>query len=99
VSPRDRILDDLLDFSRICRTRARNLPRNKPTIGILALRSLSSSDQGADSARCRPPFRNERDHLGILGEIKSVHPGEIIGIRNQGERRVCDLDGNTIEWR
>jgi len=22
-----------------------------------------------------------RDHLGILGEIKSVHPGEIIGIR------------------
>jgi hypothetical protein len=24
-----------------------------------------------------------RDHLGILGEIKSVHPGEIIGIRTQ----------------
>ena len=23
-----------------------------------------------------------RDHLGILGEIKSVHPGEIIGIGN-----------------
>ncbi|MET4280031.1 MULTISPECIES: hypothetical protein, partial [unclassified Bradyrhizobium] len=23
-----------------------------------------------------------RDHLGILGEIKSVHPGEIIGIRS-----------------
>src|ERR1700733_10537963 len=22
-----------------------------------------------------------RDHLGILGEIKSVHPGEIVGIR------------------
>jgi len=22
-----------------------------------------------------------RDHLGMLGEIKSVHPGEIIGIR------------------
>jgi hypothetical protein len=21
-----------------------------------------------------------RDHLGILGEIKSVHPGEIVGI-------------------
>ena len=61
MSPRDRILDDLLDFSRICRTRARNLPRNKPTIGILALSSLSSSDQG--------------------------------------ERRVGDLDGNTIEWR
>ncbi|MCC8960265.1 hypothetical protein H8B02_44750 [Bradyrhizobium sp. Pear77] len=24
-----------------------------------------------------------RDHLGILGEIKSVHPGEIIGIRKR----------------
>ena len=24
-----------------------------------------------------------RDHLGILGEIKSVHPGEIIGIRRR----------------
>src|SRR6202048_4852851 len=24
-----------------------------------------------------------RDHLGILGEIKSVHPGEIVGISNQ----------------
>ena len=24
-----------------------------------------------------------RDHLGILGEIKSVHPGEIIGIRTR----------------
>jgi len=23
-----------------------------------------------------------RDHLGILGEIKSVHPGEIVGIGN-----------------
>jgi hypothetical protein len=23
-----------------------------------------------------------RDHLGVLGEIKSVHPGEIIGIRS-----------------
>jgi hypothetical protein len=27
-----------------------------------------------------------RDHLGILGEIKSVHPGEIIGI--------CSLEKN-----
>jgi hypothetical protein len=26
-----------------------------------------------------------RDHLGILGEIKSVHPGEIIGISSEGE--------------
>src|SRR5260221_1511859 len=25
-----------------------------------------------------------RDHLGILGEIKSVHPGEIIGISSSG---------------
>jgi len=24
-----------------------------------------------------------RDHLGILGEIKSVHPGEIVGIRTR----------------
>ncbi|WP_354212039.1 MULTISPECIES: hypothetical protein, partial [unclassified Bradyrhizobium] len=29
-----------------------------------------------------------RDHLGILGEIKSVHPGEIIGIRSLIE---CEL--------
>jgi hypothetical protein len=26
-----------------------------------------------------------RDHLGILGEIKSVHPGEIVGISTQLE--------------
>jgi hypothetical protein len=25
-----------------------------------------------------------RDHLGILGEIKSVHPGEIVGISTPG---------------
>ena len=44
--------------------------------------------------RCQKPTRQNasrpgrhqnrnggRDHLGILGEIKSVHPGEIIGIR------------------
>ena len=31
--------------------------------------------------------RNDgRDHLGILGEIKSVHPGEIIGIRSQQDK-------------
>jgi hypothetical protein len=36
-----------------------------------------------------------RDHLGILGEIKSVHPGEIIGIRNQAGSATCfpSLDG------
>jgi hypothetical protein len=28
-----------------------------------------------------------RDHLGNLGEIKSVHPGEIIGIRSQIHKR------------
>src|SRR5260221_4766083 len=28
-----------------------------------------------------------RDHLGILGEIKSVHPGEIIGIRTRPNLR------------
>src|SRR5438445_5041494 len=33
----------------------------------LALRATSNRNGG-------------RDHLGILGEIKSVHPGEIIGI-------------------
>jgi hypothetical protein len=39
-----------------------------------------------------------RDHLGILGEIKSVHAGEIIGIRIEGLRsskfpagRSCDI--------
>ncbi|MCS3524448.1 hypothetical protein [Bradyrhizobium elkanii] len=26
------------------------------------------------------------NNLGILGEIKSVHPGEIIGIRSQCKR-------------
>ena len=32
-----------------------------------------------------------RDHLGILGEIKSVHPGDIIGISNQ----VTPLNNNS----
>jgi hypothetical protein len=31
--------------------------------------------------RARSNRNGGRDHLGILGEIKSVHPGEIIGIR------------------
>jgi hypothetical protein len=30
-----------------------------------------------------------RDHLGILGEIKSVHPGEIIGIRTLQANTIC----------
>jgi hypothetical protein len=29
-----------------------------------------------------------RDHLGILGEIKSVHPGEIVGISRGVTRSV-----------
>src|SRR5271155_2363065 len=29
-----------------------------------------------------------RDHLGILGEIKSVHPGEIIGISSPMHTRI-----------
>src|SRR6266478_9834046 len=35
-----------------------------------------------------------RDHLGILGEIKSVHPGEIVGISTeprQTAKRCCFL--------
>ncbi|MET4277146.1 MULTISPECIES: hypothetical protein, partial [unclassified Bradyrhizobium] len=32
-----------------------------------------------------------RDHLGILGEIKSVHPGEIIGIRNRATALYKDI--------
>jgi len=34
-----------------------------------------------------------RDHLGILGEIKSVHPGEIIGIRKRFD---CYPEGSII---
>jgi hypothetical protein len=30
-----------------------------------------------------------RDHLGILGEIKSVHPGEIVGINREARRMCC----------
>src|SRR6266576_7129937 len=40
----------------------------------LALRATSNRNGG-------------RDHLGILGEIKSVHPGEIIGIRGRTTSR------------
>src|SRR6266849_3904476 len=36
-----------------------------------------------------------RDHLGILGEIKSVHPGEIIGIGTPAPRR---MDSATAAW-
>src|SRR6266699_1679444 len=40
----------------------------------LALRATSNRNGG-------------RDHLGILGEIKSVHPGEIIGISTVAARQ------------
>jgi hypothetical protein len=33
-----------------------------------------------------------RDHLGILGEIKSVHPGEIIGIGTKSLRELMKAD-------
>jgi len=36
-----------------------------------------------------------RDHLGILGEIKSVHPGETIGIRSEGEHQIS-VDGARL---
>jgi hypothetical protein len=38
-----------------------------------------------------------RDHLGILGEIKSVHPGEIIGIGSQKISRRVDPIDSQIE--
>ena len=45
-----------------------------------------------DSQNASRPGRHQigrvgRDHLGILGEIKSVHPGEIIGISSETRRR------------
>src|SRR5579863_10013373 len=48
--------------------------------------------QKATSQNASRPGRHQnrnrgRDHLGILGEIKSVHPGEIIGIRTQLRQR------------
>jgi len=32
-----------------------------------------------------PTRKGGRDHLGILGEIKSAHPGEIVGISRELE--------------
>jgi hypothetical protein len=37
-----------------------------------------------------------RDHLGILGEIKSVHPGEIVGISRYGSSRHLQPRSNTV---
>ena len=38
--------------------------------------------------RATSNWNGGRDHLGILGEIKSEYPGEIIGIRNQDQDQV-----------
>jgi hypothetical protein len=60
--------------------------------------------------RARSNRTGGRDHLGILGEIKSVHPGEIIGISIQlspslafhrslvqrSPDSVCKLDGVVV---
>ena len=65
-----------------------------PTAGSSRRRRPSSRDsrltkrlrrcQKPDSQNASRPGRHHRnggrDHLGMLGEIKSVHPGEIIGI-------------------
>jgi hypothetical protein len=40
--------------------------------------------------RARSNRNGGRDHLGILGEIKSVHPGEIVGIGNSVHGPVLD---------
>lgn len=47
-----------------------------------------------------------RDHLGILGEIKTVHQGEIIGISNVA-KRLCAIEARSptlrnecaLQWR
>ncbi|MGY4485525.1 hypothetical protein ACVWWR_004716 [Bradyrhizobium sp. LM3.2] len=66
-----------------------------PTAGVAKNKSFeprfkidhaASRCQKPDSQNASRPERHQigkggRDHLGILGEIKSVHPGEIIGIR------------------
>jgi hypothetical protein len=41
-----------------------------------------------------------RDHLGILGEIKSVHPGEIIGISTiASDARPFHISRGFLHWR
>src|SRR6266852_5777743 len=59
--------------------------------------------------RCQKPTRQNasrpgrhqnrnggRDHLGILGEIKSVHPGEIIGISSPSRSARTTASGSRI---
>src|SRR5262245_40385259 len=46
-------------------------------------RCQKPKSQNASRPRATSNRNGGRDHLGILGEIKSVHPGEIIGIRTR----------------
>ena len=39
-----------------------------------------------------------RDHLGILGEIKSVHPGEIVGISSEAHFFFLRFFFRTSTW-
>src|SRR5215470_17794574 len=50
-------------------------------------RCQKPKSQNASRPRATSNRNGGRDHLGILGEIKSVHPGEIIGIRSRYPRR------------
>jgi hypothetical protein len=40
-----------------------------------------------------------RDHLGILGEIKSVHPGDIIGISSKWYTILQGVESNLWKWK
>jgi len=58
--------------------------------------------QKPDSQNASRPGRHHRnggrDHLGILGEIKSVHPGEIIGISRHAWRGTALISIQST-WR
>ena len=56
------------------------------------LRRCQKQDSQIASRPGRHQNRNGgRDHLGILGEIKSVHPGEIIGIPEGSNRSYAGI--------
>jgi hypothetical protein len=60
--------------------------KNKPFKPRFKVDHAASPMPEPDSQNASRPGRHQnrnrgRDHLGMLGEIKSVHPGEIIGIR------------------
>jgi hypothetical protein len=59
--------------------------KNNPQSRDLRLTARLRRCQKPDSQNASRPGRHQigmwRDHLGILGEIKSEYPGEIIGIR------------------